>query len=91
MGFPHNNCGGGCVKAGVGHFAMLLDRLPEVYADWERHEDELRDQLGDVSILRDRSGGATRPLTLREVRERRGDMPLDLWDVGGCSCFEEPT
>lgn len=90
LGFSHNNCGGGCVKAGQGHFAHLYRTLPEVYADWERNEQALRDQLGDVSILRDRTGGDTTPLTLAALRERleRSD-PIDLWDIGGCACFEE--
>ena len=34
MGFQHNNCGGGCVKAGIGHFKLLLDKMPERYAIW---------------------------------------------------------
>jgi len=92
LGFSHNNCGGGCVKAGVGHFVHLLDRLPEVYATWERKEAEMRDLLGDVSILRDRSGGTTTPLTLAALRERHeaGNVGQDsLWDVGGCACFED--
>ena len=89
MGFPHNNCGGGCVKAGISQFAKLLDRLPDVYADWERHEQGLRDLLGDVAILRDRRGGETRPLTLRALRERIGggeSVPAD--EFGGCACLE---
>lgn len=89
-GFDHNNCGGGCVKAGITHFLRLLDVLPAVYEDWERHEQALRVRLGDVSILRDRSGGSTRPLTLAELRMRpRESLPLDMW--GGCGCFEEPA
>ncbi len=32
MGFSHNNCGGFCVKAGQGHFALLLQHLPDRYA-----------------------------------------------------------
>lgn len=92
MGFPHNNCGGGCVKAGQGHFLKLLEELPDVYADWERHEEELRGQLGNVAILRDRTGGTTTPLPLRELRERqaRGGIQIDVLEVGGCACFEEP-
>ena len=45
MGFDHNNCGGGCVKAGQGHFVRLLDRLPDVFATWEAKEQEMRDLL----------------------------------------------
>lgn len=91
LGFSHNNCGGGCVKAGVGHFTHLLDALPDVYATWERNEQSLRDDLGDVSILRDRTGGTTTPLTLRALRERvQAGQSVDLWDIGGCACFDEP-
>jgi hypothetical protein len=88
MGFPHNNCGGFCIKAGQGTFAKLLEQMPERYAYHERREQELREYLGkDVAILRDREGGETRPLTLRQFRERReaGDQ-CDLFDLGGCGC-----
>ena len=89
-GMSHNNCGGGCVKAGQGHFAHLLKVLPDVYAEWERNEQELRhDLMADVSILRDRTGAETTPLTLRDLRLRiEAGQPCDLWDVGGCGCFE---
>lgn len=88
LGFAHNNCGGGCVKAGIGHFAHLLKVLPDVYATWEANEQRMRDQLGEVSILRDRSGGTTDTLTLRDLRVRiEAGQPIDLWDIGGCDCF----
>jgi hypothetical protein len=94
MGASHNNCGGGCVKAGIGHFAWLLDAFPERYAEWEANEQGMRDFLGrDVSILRDRSGGSTDPLTLAALRERltAGRVPLAmLQEVGGCACMEDP-
>ena len=35
MGMPHANCGGGCVKAGQGHFAKLLREFPQRYVEWE--------------------------------------------------------
>jgi hypothetical protein len=88
-GMPHANCGGGCVKAGQGHFALLLEKAPARFAEWEANEQTLRDQLGDVSILTDRSGGGgKRVLTLRQLRERieaQGDY--DQYDFGGCGCF----
>lgn len=87
-GFPHNNCGGFCIKAGQGHFLLLLRTLPERYAYHEAKEQEMRDYLGkDVAILRDRSGGTTRPLTLRELRERaESQQTIDEYDLGGCNC-----
>lgn len=55
LGFPHANCGGGCVKAGIGQFTKLYHLKPDTYAVWEREEQAMRDFLGkDVSILRDR-------------------------------------
>ncbi|MCP3961320.1 MAG: hypothetical protein GY719_26025 [bacterium] len=56
MGMSHANCGGGCAKAGHGHSARLLAQFPERFGEWERKEEELRGQLGDVAILRDRTG-----------------------------------
>ena len=88
LGFAHNNCGGGCVKAGVGHFAHLYRTLPDVYAEWEQNEESLRAELGDVSILRDRSNGGNARLTLRTLRERLdAGQSIDLFDIGGCGCF----
>lgn len=89
MGFAHNNCGGGCVKAGIGHFAHLYRTLPDVFFEWERQEADLRNFLkADVSILTDRQGGGRRTMTLRELRERLdGGGQVDLFEVGGCGCF----
>lgn len=92
LGFSHNNCGGGCVKAGIGHFTHLLRVLPEVYASWEANEQALRDELGDVSILRDRTDGDTTRMTLTALRERvQAGESLPMFDIGGCACFEEPA
>lgn len=69
-GAKHNNCGGLCVKAGQKHFEWARVNLPEKYTEWEREEESIRQQLGDVSILTDRRGGGKRTLTLRQFRER---------------------
>lgn len=90
MGFAHNNCGGFCVRAGHAHFKTLLREMPERYAEHEQREQDLRGQLGkDVSILRDREFGDTRPMTLREFRQRleSGETMDDLFGIGGCGCF----
>lgn len=89
MGFHHNNCGGFCVKAGHGQFAVLLKQMPARYAFHEQQESLMREYLGkDVSILRDRRGGKTRPMTMADFRRRvnRGDQ-IDMLDIGGCGCF----
>lgn len=89
MGFAHNNCGGFCVKAGQGHFKLLLEKMPERYAEHESREEEMRQFLDkDVAILTDRRGGGKRPLTLRELRERvEAEQEVDELDIGGCNCI----
>jgi hypothetical protein len=90
IGASHANCGGGCIKMGLGGFARLLANLPEQYAVWEAGEERLREKLGNVSILRDRTGGQSRPITLRELREKlQGGGQVDMFDIGGCGCFTE--
>ena len=93
MGMSHANCGGGCVKAGIGHFAHLLAAFPARYAEWEANEEGVRQHIGkDVSILRDRSGGTTTPLTLAALRRRIEDgQQVDMTEIAGCACMEEPT
>jgi hypothetical protein len=90
MGFPHNNCGGFCVKAGQAQFALLLRTMPERYKFHEQQEEELRKIVGDHSILRDRSDGQSRPITLREFRRRmENQMEFDMDEWGGCGCAVE--
>lgn len=63
LGFSHNNCSGGCVRAGKKHWKLLYEKLPEVYADRERVEKEMREYLGkDISFFKDE--------TLEEFRKR---------------------
>lgn len=90
LGFTHNNCGGGCVKAGQAHWAHLYYTMPERYATWEEQEEEIRQHLHkNVSILRIRKGTESTPLTLRAFRLRleSGDTDYDKSDWGGCGCF----
>jgi hypothetical protein len=92
LGFAHNNCGGACVKGGQAQWLRLLRVFPERYARAEAAEERMRERLGkDVSILRDRVGGATKPLTLAALRARAESEPdqLDLFDEGGCGCFTD--
>jgi len=71
MGFRHNNCGGACVKAGISQWISLYNYFPERYLWHENQEEMTRNFLNkDVSILRDRSGGSVRPLTLHDLRLR---------------------
>ena len=104
LGFPHNNCGGACVKAGQKQWALLWHTFPDRYRWHEEQEQLLRRVLRkNVAILRDRRGGTTRPLTLRcfrlrlerDARQKHKDeptmydrLPDDGWP---CSCFSPAT
>lgn len=69
IGFTHNNCSGGCVRAGKKQWKLLLEKLPEVYAERERVENEMREWLGkDIHFLKDE--------TLEQFRGRceRGEL-----------------
>lgn len=85
LGFPHANCGGACIKGGVANFTRLYEVYPDRYARAEAAEEKMRALLGkDVSILRDRRGGVTKPLPLAELRrriERRKREQPDLFSV----------
>lgn len=91
LGFAHNNCGGFCCRAGQGHFANLLEKLPERFLEYEAKEEELREFLGrDVAMMKKTRKKVTKPYTLRELREDiQRQEPIDTLDIGGCGCFVE--
>jgi len=94
QGFSHNNCGGFCFRAGIGHFKNLLEKKPELYKYHEEKEEELRNYLkrDDISIVRRVKNGKKINITLKELRQELENSPEqlsfeDLTDVGGCGCF----
>jgi len=92
-GFPHNNCGGFCVRAGQAQFELLLREHPERYEFHEAKEQEIREHLDkDVTILARLERGTKVPVTLRRFREELERQPsmFDEFDLGGCGCFLEP-
>lgn len=95
-GFPHNNCGGFCCKAGLAQFRTLLEAFPERF---DRHEREMESTMAKIGptarpFLRHKRNGTTEYLTLRQFRERveAGTITIDPFDYGACGCFTEgPT
>lgn len=94
LGFSHNNCGGFCFRAGIGHFKNLLEKKPDLYKYHEAKEEELRNYLDrdDISILRRSRNGKKINLTLAELRVELENTPEQLSfeesiDIGGCGCF----
>jgi len=94
LGFPHNNCGGACVRAGITQWVMLYHTQPITFGTWETDETNVQAEFlrrgifsAHFTILKDRRNGTTRPLPLRELRARieSGEkFPTDQW--GGCGC-----
>lgn len=69
-GFPHNNCGGACIKQGKKEWLRLrahdLARF-EKYRDWET---QARERLGDYAFLREQRNGERCPLPLAELEKQ---------------------
>jgi hypothetical protein len=94
LGFPHNNCGGACVKAGISHFVHLYRVLPAKFLEWELEEQATQQEFRrrgienwNFTILKDRRGGKTKPLSLRELRLRiDAGEEFDKYEWGGCGC-----
>ena len=90
MGFPHNNCGGMCVRAGLKQFQTLLQTLPEVYNKHEKEQERVMLEVPNMRpFLRKTINGELSYLTLKEFREKinSGEIRVDPYDWGGCGCF----
>lgn len=92
LGFPHNNCGGRCVRAGISHWVHLYRTLPDKFAEWEKEEWETAADfrtrgIEPLSMLKDRRGGETKNLYLRDLRARiEAGEKFTREDWGGCGC-----
>ena len=91
-GLPHDNCGGGCVRAGITHWVHIYSVRPDVFSLWEREEKETAEHLisldiEPLSMLKDRRGGVTKNLYLTELRKRiEAGEEFPRHDWGGCGC-----
>ena len=77
LGFSHNNCSGGCVRAGKKAWLHLLKNFPEIYAERERVESEFKN--GKYTYMKD--------ISLKELRENQNNQ-CELFDESPCICFE---
>ncbi len=93
FGFPHNNCGGMCVKAGLTQFATLLKYFPDRYKWHEEWQEYAMYMIGPTAkpFLRKVVAGETLYLTLRVFRNmvEAGVIDIDPYDFGGCGCFAD--
>ena len=91
MGFPHNNCGGRCVRQGISEWVRLWRVMPELFqevSDWEQNQRAIGGPRANRTIQRDRQGGESTPLTLEEIKERQDTGQLEMFpgDSFGCFC-----
>jgi hypothetical protein len=95
MGFPHNNCGGRCVRQGISEWMRLKRFFPERFTevrDWEAAQRAKGGALANYAICRDQSGGQVRPRTLAEIEQTatdRGPTGRDALiqeDLFACFC-----
>ena len=91
LGFSHNNCGGFCVKAGLGQFKKLYELLPEIYAENERQEQEaIKNNPKLKSFLRKTINGKLTYISMKEYREKYLEHNKvtedEAMEFGGCGC-----
>ncbi len=90
MGFPHNNCGGFCVRSGLSQMTLLKKRFPERF-EWHKQQQKklVEDNPGVKALatpfLRKTINGKQEYLTLEEFEKNHFDQ--DQYDFGGCGCF----
>lgn len=87
----HNNCGGFCIKAGLGHYRALYLAAPERYREFEEKELDAYAHIGvQRPFLRKTENGVLKYVTLREYREKyleTGNVSKDeQFEYGGCGC-----
>jgi hypothetical protein len=87
----HNNCGGFCVKAGLGHYKALYEANPDRYKEFEVKEAEVYATIGkQYPFLKKQIKGERRFITLKEYREEFLETntvtPDEAIEFGGCGC-----
>ncbi|QIG75233.1 putative PAPS reductase protein [Rhizobium phage RHph_Y52] len=91
QGFPHNNCGGGCVRAGLKQWATLLERNPKRFAVHEKSLNDAMAKIGPTAkpFLKRTVKGEAEYMTLTTFRQyvEAGTIEIDPYDFGGCACF----
>ncbi len=91
MGFPHNNCGGRCVRQGMKEWIRLWKTMPKRFqevSNWEQLQKEKGGPRATRSILKDRRGGETKAITLERIKDRedKGQIEMFPGDNFGCFC-----
>lgn len=90
MGFPHNNCGGRCVKQGMREWKRLQMHMPERFnevRDWEQAQRAKGGARAQYAITRDQSGRTVTPITLAELESSWQPEPNQPVQEDMFSCF----
>ena len=87
----HNNCGGFCVKAGLGHYRNLYLANKERYISFEEREQDVYDHIQkQYPFLKKTVNGKTKYITLKQYREEYLEpdnvTSEEQWEFGGCGC-----
>jgi 3'-phosphoadenosine 5'-phosphosulfate sulfotransferase (PAPS reductase)/FAD synthetase len=77
-GYLHNNCSGGCVRAGKKSWLHLLKTNPEVYRERERVESSFKE--GKYTFIKG--------ISLKKLRETSTQDPPLFEEDMPCVCFE---
>ena len=91
LGFPHNNCGGRCVRQGIKEWLRLKHTFPDRFtevADWEQEQRAKGGARADYAIARDQSRGRATALPLYDIPAVKGEqLPLGTSNEDVFSCF----
>lgn len=92
FGLGHNNCGGFCVKAGLGHYKRLLEGDRRQYLAFENDEAAVYEAVPNAKpFLRKVIDGELRYITLKDYRLMLENTPAcvspdEALEFGGCGC-----
>lgn len=92
MGFPHNNCGGRCVRQGISEWQRLRVHFPERFAnvrDWEAAQQAIGDARSGYAICRDQSNGEVKPLSLADIEKNAVSQNVSTKQEDLFACFCE--
>lgn len=92
LGFAHDNCGGFCVKAGLGQFKKLYELLPDVYMQNELEEQNAIKRNPNLRpFLKKMIKGEVHYITMKEYREKYLNQITEeeSLEFGGCGCALE--
>lgn len=90
LGFPHNNCGGRCIRQGKREWLRLRDAFPARFAevrDWEQAQRAKGGPRANRAIVRDKEGKKSIPLPLADLERRQEVIEAEMGDdLFSCYC-----